>query len=65
MAVDALGGGAVRCHLRDLPCPQVGIDVANHVREFLCNADMGVRMTGGGNPDKTAPMAELVKEVVA
>jgi 3-hydroxyacyl-CoA dehydrogenase len=35
----------------------VGVDVANHVREFLAKADMGIRMTGGG---KTNPLRELV-----
>jgi enoyl-CoA hydratase / long-chain 3-hydroxyacyl-CoA dehydrogenase len=38
---------------------EVGIDVANHVREFLMKADLGVRMTGGGKEGATA-MSDLV-----
>lgn len=38
---------------------EVGIDVANHVREFLMNADLGVRMTGGGREGVNA-MNDLV-----
>ena len=37
---------------------EVGIDVANHVREFLASADMGVRMTGG--PDGINPLRDMV-----
>ena len=37
---------------------EVGIDVANHVREFLASADMGVRMTGG--PEGINPLRDLV-----
>ena len=37
---------------------KVGMDVANHVRNFLAAADLGVRMTGGGS--RGNPMQELV-----
>jgi enoyl-CoA hydratase/long-chain 3-hydroxyacyl-CoA dehydrogenase len=37
---------------------EVAIDVANHVREFLASADMGVRMTGG--PEGINPLRDLV-----
>jgi enoyl-CoA hydratase/long-chain 3-hydroxyacyl-CoA dehydrogenase len=40
---------------------EVGIDVANHVREFLANADMGVRMTGGGK-EGVNPLRDLVEQ---
>ena len=39
---------------------EVGIDVANHVREFLSNADMGVRMQGGGT--EVNVLAEMVEK---
>jgi hypothetical protein len=39
----------------------VGVDVANHVREFLANADMGVRMKGGGK-DGVNPLRMLVDQ---
>jgi len=41
---------------------EVGIDVANHVREFLCNADMGVRMAGSGGMNGLNPMHEMVDQ---
>lgn len=40
---------------------EVGIDVANHVREFLCKADMGVRMAGSGGMGGLNPMQEMVE----
>mmetsp|Transcript_48228 Transcript_48228/g.134922 ORF Transcript_48228/g.134922 Transcript_48228/m.134922 type:complete len:324 (+) Transcript_48228:648-1619(+) len=39
---------------------EVGIDVANHVREFLGSADMGVRMQGGGT--EVNVLAEMVEK---
>jgi len=39
---------------------EVGVDVANHVREFLESADMGVRMQGGGVEGQN-PLRELVE----
>ena len=38
-------------------CDEVGIDVSNHVAQFMAKADLGVRMQGG-NPDYINLMVE-------
>ena len=38
-------------------CDEVGIDISKHVGEFMGNADLGVRMSGG-NPEFIAKMVE-------
>jgi len=39
-------------------CDEVGVDVAYHVREFLSNADLGVRMNGASGPNVLKDMMD-------